>query len=102
MPRCASGWSIWLCGEKIMWFKREQKNRRLTRGHILDVKMRSDQVRANRIRMATMAFLVIAGPFLGLYLVWRAGEALLNRFVYENPDFAISNVVVKTDGVIAP
>ena len=29
-----------------MWFKREQKNRRLNRGHVLDVKLRSDQARA--------------------------------------------------------
>ena len=85
-----------------MWFKREQKNRRLSRGHILDVKLRSDQVRANRIRMGTLAFLMVVGPFFALYLVWRVGEAVLNRFVYENPDFAIQNVQVQTDGVIAP
>src|ERR1700744_6158790 len=85
-----------------MWFKREQKNRRLSRGHILDVKLRSDQVRANRIRMGTLAFLMLVGPFFALYLVWRVGEAVLNRFVYENPDFAIQNVQVQTDGVIAP
>jgi cell division septal protein FtsQ len=72
------------------------------RGHVLDVRLRSDQVRANRIRMGTMLFLALAGPFFGLYLVWRTGEVLLNRFVYENPDFAVQNVEVHTDGVIAP
>ncbi len=85
-----------------MWFKREQKNRRLGRGHVLDVKLRSDQVRANRIRMGAKVFLALAGPFFGLYLVWRTGEMLLNKFVYENPDFAIQNIDVQTDGVIAP
>ncbi len=87
-----------------MWFKREHKNRnrRLGRGHILDVKLRSDQVRANRLRLALFLLLVTAGPFFGLYLVWRTGEVMLNKFVYENADFAIASVEVQTDGVIAP
>ena len=86
----------------IMWFKREPKNRRLGRGHVLDVKLRSDQVRANRLRLGMILFAAIAGPFFGLYLVWRTGEVLLNQFVYENSDFAIQNIEVQTDGVIAP
>ena len=85
-----------------MWFKREQKNRRLGRGHVLDVKLRSDQVRANRMRMAMILFVALAGPFFGLYLIWRTGEVLLDKFVYENTDFAIQNIEVQTDGVIAP
>ena len=39
---------------------------------------------------------------LALYLVWRIGEATLNVFVYENADFAIQQIDVQTDGVIAP
>ena len=31
------------------WFYRKPKNKRLARAHVLDVKLRSDQVRANRI-----------------------------------------------------
>jgi hypothetical protein len=87
-----------------MWFKREHKNRnrRLGRAHVLDVKLRSDQVRANRIRLALFLLLVTAGPFFGLYLVWRTGEVMLDKFVYENADFAIASVEVQTDGVIAP
>ena len=53
-----------------MWFKNEQvKNRRLHRNHVLDVKLRSDQVRANRVRLGTISFLVVFGTFFGLYLV---------------------------------
>jgi cell division protein FtsQ len=86
-----------------MWFKREQnKNRRLHRHNVLDVKLRSDQVRANRARLGLFLFLVTAGPFFGLYLLWRVGEVALNAFVYENNDFAIQQVDIKTDGVIAP
>jgi len=83
-----------------MWFKREQKNRRLSRGHVLDVKLRSEQVRATRTRLAVMAISVPAFTIFGLYLLWRAGEWTLDKFVYENAEFAIQRVDVQTDGVI--
>ncbi len=86
-----------------MWFKREQnKNRRLHRNHVLDVKLRSDQVHATRLRLALLALMVPAVTVLSLYLLWRAGEATLNVFVYDNADFAIRRIDVQTDGVIAP
>jgi POTRA domain, FtsQ-type len=85
-----------------MWFKRQQKNRRLSRGHVLDVKLRSSQVRATRTRLAAVALGVVFGTVFGLYLLWRTGEWALDKFVYENSTFAIQNVEVQTDGVIAP
>jgi cell division septal protein FtsQ len=88
-----------------MWFKRDQnknRNRRLHRHNVLDVKLRSDQVRASRVRLGVFLALAVAGPFFGLYLLWRIGEVALNAFVYENNDFAIQHVEVQTDGVIAP
>jgi cell division septal protein FtsQ len=85
-----------------MWFRYEQKNRRLNRGHVLDVKVRSDQVRATRTRLAAIALGVVFGTVFGLYLLWRTGEWALDKFVYENSEFAIQNIQVQTDGVIAP
>ncbi len=85
-----------------MWYKREPKNRRLNRGHVLDVKLRSDQVRATRMRLATVMLSVLFGTVFGLYLLWRTGEWALDKFVYENADFAIQRMDVQTDGVIAP
>jgi len=85
-----------------MWFRRAQKNRRLRRGHLLDVKLRSDQVRATRTRLASIALGVTFGTVFGLYLFWRAGEWALDKFVYENSTFAITSIEVQTDGVIAP
>ena len=85
-----------------MWFKREQKNRRLGRGHVLDVKLRSEQVRATRLRVLLLALIVPAFTVFGLYLFWRTGEWALDKFVYENAEFAIQRVDVQTDGVIAP
>ena len=85
-----------------MWFRREKRNRRLKRSHVLDVKLRSGQVRATRARLAAMAFAVLFGTVFGLYLFWRAGEWALDYFVYENPEFAIRHIDVQTDGVILP
>jgi cell division septal protein FtsQ len=85
-----------------MWFKREHKNRRLNRGHVLDVRLRSEQVRATRIRLVIAAIGVPAVTVFGLYLLWRTGEWALDKFVYENTEFAIQRVDVQTDGVIAP
>jgi cell division septal protein FtsQ len=85
-----------------MWFRREQKNRRLRRGHLLDVKLRSDQVRASRTRLAIIVMGLPLLTMLGLYLLWRTGEWALDKFVYENSEFAIQNIQVQTDGVIAP
>ncbi len=85
-----------------MWFKRDQRNRnrRQGRGHVLDVKLRSDQARAVRVRVLTIAGAIVFGTVFSLYLVWRTGEALLDKFVYQNPDFAIQSIEVQTDGVI--
>jgi len=85
-----------------MWFRREQKNRRLSRRHVLDVKLRSRQVRATRLRLGAVALAVTFGTVFGLYLFWRAGEWALDKFVYENSEFAIRHIDVQTDGVIAP
>jgi len=63
---------------------------------VLDVKLRSDQVRATRMRMVTVACSILFGTLFGLYLLWRTGEWALNRFLYENSTFAIQNVEVQT------
>ncbi len=84
-----------------MWFKREPKNRRLSRRHVLDVKLRSQQVRATRLRLGAVVLAVTFGTVFGLYLFWRAGEWALDKFVYENSEFAIRHIDVQTDGVIA-
>lgn len=85
-----------------MWFKHRARNRRLSPGRVLDVKLRSDQVRAARVRFAARAVSVGLGTVFGLYILWRAGDWSLDKFVYDNPAFAISQVDVETDGIIAP
>jgi cell division septal protein FtsQ len=86
-----------------MWFRRDNKNRnrRIGREHVLDVKLRSDQVHAARVRVFTILGCILFGTFFGIYLIWRTGEVLLDKFVYENPDFAILNIEIHTDGVLS-
>lgn len=86
-----------------MWFRRKIKNRRSGRTHdVLDVKLRSSQVRSARARLVTIALGVSFGSVLGLYLLWRVGDWTLKRLVYENKSFAILQMDVQTDGVISP
>jgi cell division septal protein FtsQ len=84
-----------------MWFKRKSKNRRLGREQVLDVKLRSSQVRAARTRMTAVGLGALFATLFGLYMLYRGGEWALNRLVYENKAFAIEEVDVETDGVIA-
>ncbi|HEY5915194.1 MAG TPA: FtsQ-type POTRA domain-containing protein [Verrucomicrobiae bacterium] len=84
-----------------MWFKRKSRNRRLGREFVLDVKLRSSQVRASRARMAAVALGVVFATVLGVCLVVRGGQWALNQLVYENNAFSIQVIDIQTDGVLA-
>jgi cell division septal protein FtsQ len=73
----------------------------MSRGHVLDVKLRSSQVRAARTRLAALVIGVSFGIVFGLYVIWRAGEWTLDRLIYENRSFAIQETDIQTDGVIS-
>lgn len=83
-----------------MWFHRKPKNRRLGREYVLDVKLRSSQVRAARVRLGAIALGVVFAMVFGAYLLWRTGQWALDRLVYDNPTFAIQQIDLQTDGVI--
>ena len=84
-----------------MWFKRKPKNRRLGREQVLDVKLRSSQVRAVRTRMTALSVGVIFALVFGLYMLYRSGEWALNRLVFQNQAFAATEILMETDGVIS-
>src|SRR5262245_26825150 len=84
-----------------MFFKRKTKNRRLGRDYVLDVKLRSSQVRAARVRMAAVGVSAIFVTVFCVYVLWRTGDWALNLMVYENKDFAIQDVDIQTDGDIS-
>src|SRR6266481_295325 len=84
-----------------MFWNRKTKNRRLGRDYVLDVKLRSSQVRAARTRKFVVAgALVFTVAFSG-YLLWRMGGWTMDRLVYENQAFSIREIDLQTDGVIA-
>jgi hypothetical protein len=85
-----------------MWFKRKIRNRRLNSGTVLDVRLRSDQVRANRTRLVALGLGVAFATLFCFYLLWRTGEWVVNCLVYDSVAFAITEVDVRTDGPIAP
>jgi cell division septal protein FtsQ len=84
-----------------MFFRRKSTNRRLGREHVLDVKLRSSQVRAARTRLLVLVGGTIFSCIFGTYLLWRAGGWALDTLVYENQAFAIREIDLQTDGIIA-
>ena len=86
----------------MSFFRKKQVNRRLGRVHVLDVKLRSDQVRKSRMRLAALSFGSVIGLVIGVFACWRGGEWVLNCVAYENPAFAINSIEAQTDGVIVP
>jgi len=85
-----------------MWTRKKKKNRRLEQSHVLDVKMRSDKVRSARLRVVFLVFLVVAILAGVSFGTWRGGEWFLTRFIYENKTFAVTQIDIQTDGVLAP
>lgn len=86
----------------MFWSRRKYKNRRLGRVQVLDVKLRSSQVIAARMRMLVAALTVTVCTVIGLWAVWRAGQWTLDKLVYENNSFAIQQMDIQTDGIISP
>jgi len=84
-----------------MWLKRKPGNRRLERAFVLDVKLRSSQVRAARVRLLGVICGVLFGGLAAAALLWYGGAWAMRALVYENSAFAIEVLDVQTDGVIA-
>ena len=84
-----------------MWFKRKPENRRLEREHVLDVKLRTNQVKAVRNRLMAVVLGTAFCLVLGAYLAWTVGEWALKGLVYENKAFSLRELDVRTDGVLA-
>src|SRR5437870_1662236 len=83
-----------------MWF-RKPKNRAFERRHVLDVNVARRQLVRQRVRVATLAAGLSLGTLFTLYLAWRGGNWAMNHFIYENKAFAVQEIDIRTDGVIA-
>lgn len=84
-----------------MFFKRKQRNRRHSRGYVLDVKLSASRRRETRLRRLMVFLGSSLILFLTVFIVWRGGELLLRRFVFENQAFAIRALQIETDGVLS-
>src|SRR5580658_7725713 len=85
----------------LHWLKRKPKNRRAQdRDQGLDVKLRTSQTRAARMRIVGLGFAVIFSLALIGLVIWRGGEWVLEGLIYENEAFAIQQIDVQTDGVL--
>jgi cell division protein FtsQ len=84
-----------------LFFNRKPKNRRLGRQHVLDVKVRSDVVRAVRTRMVAIVFGIVFASLFAVFLVCRIGQWGLDRLIYKNNSFALRHLEIQTDGVIS-
>ncbi len=82
-------------------FNRKPKNRRFERKHVLDVKVSSARRRQIWFRRLAMLLMVVFMGALGLFVVGRGGDYVLEKLVYTNPAFAIHNVDIETDGVLS-
>lgn len=83
------------------WLKPRPRNRRAPeREHGLDVKLRTSQTRAARLRMiGSVAVVLFSLVVIGLVL-WRGGQWTLNGLIYKNDAFAIQQIDVQTEGVL--
>ena len=84
-----------------MWPKRKPRNRRIERGHVLDVKLSTEQRRRSRMRTLAVGLGGLFVVLFSLFLIYRGGEWTLQRLVFQNPSFAIHVIDVQTDGVIS-
>jgi hypothetical protein len=83
-----------------LWHKSKPRNRRVERSEILDVRIRSQQVRAQRLRVASSVVAVFLGTAAGLALVYHVGLWILEEGILRNEAFAIRAIEVQTDGQV--
>ena len=84
------------------WLNRKPKNRRnIERAYMLDVKLRTGQSRAVRVRLLSSILAVVFILAAVTLVFWRGGQMALNYFIYKNNSFAIRQIDISTDGVLA-
>lgn len=84
-----------------MFFNRKRRNRRLSRDHVLDVKLSASQRHRFRVRRVVVGLGSALILFLTLFLGWHGGELAVRHFVYQNPAFGIRILRIDTDGVLS-
>ena len=84
-----------------MALKSRRRNKKTTQKNVLSVKMHSQQTRRERLRWLR-SVVALAVALVALVLVsWLGGGFALDRLVYENESFAVTEMDYRTDGIIS-
>ena len=85
-----------------MWGRKRKRNRRSRKHTLINVKLPVQKVRQQRARMVVKT----AGSLLGVAVLifggWHGGEWLMQECFYQNEQFAIRMIDIRTNGVIDP
>ena len=85
-----------------MWpFRRKPENKRQDRRQILQVRLGAKQQQTARWRLARFLFMISTSLLLVIYGTWRGVDWLLDRMVYHIPAYALLEMDIQTDGVLA-
>jgi len=88
--------------EQSMAFTRQHKNRRLARRNVLDVRMRTLEVRGARNRLIAAACILAVSAAGALYGLWIAGQWVVDELVFQNPAFAVRQLEIDTGQTLPP
>ncbi len=84
-----------------MALKSRRRNKKTTQKNVLSVKVQSQQTRRERLRWLR-SVVAMAVALVALVLVsWLGGGFALDRLVYENESFAVTEMDYRTDGIIS-
>ena len=84
-----------------MALKSRRRNKKTTQNNVLSVKMQSQQTRRERL-LWLRSVVALAVALVALVLVsWLGGGFALDRLVYENESFAVTEMDYRTDGIIS-
>ena len=84
-----------------MALKSRRRNKKATQKNVLSVKVQSQQTRRERLRWLR-SVVTLAVALVALVLVsWLGGGFALDRLVYENESFAVTEMDYRTDGIIS-
>jgi hypothetical protein len=85
-----------------MWLRGKRRNKRHERARLLEVKMRSRQARANRVRAAAAAIGIVGSLALVAVAGWQIYWWLVRELVIDNEAYNVRRVEVSVGGRLRP
>ena len=81
--------------------QRLSTSRQRKQQHLLDVKVRSYKFKQQRNRKAVLGLCKIVLVVSGIAGVYYGGRECLNRFLWKNPDYNVTNIEIRDDGTLS-